>query len=143
LEKEKEEDEPKKNNFLFKGFLALYKGNQEEKDDEEEEDQQLYEEEKKEEECIYSLNDVMSLENDKLDKMIFKVSVAGQEQHARYVQIKITNIKHGNAIRQILQIINMSANVECNRTLAQNAFLSLINACVSHELRNPLNSIMA
>lgn len=26
---------------------------------------------------------------------------------------------------------------------AQNAFLSLVNACISHELRNPLNSIIA
>ena len=26
---------------------------------------------------------------------------------------------------------------------AENSFLAMINACVSHELRNPLNSIIA
>jgi len=37
----------------------------------------------------------------------------------------------------------MSSNILYQQEKSQNEFLSLINACVSHELRNPLNSIIA
>jgi len=43
----------------------------------------------------------------------------------------------------MVQIIDISANILYDMQKADNKFLSLINACVSHELRNPLNSIIA
>ena len=43
----------------------------------------------------------------------------------------------------MLQIIDISHTILYDQEKAQNAFLELINACVSHELRNPLNSIIA
>jgi signal transduction histidine kinase len=43
----------------------------------------------------------------------------------------------------LIQIIDMSSNILYQQEKSQNEFLSLINACVSHELRNPLNSIKA
>ena len=45
--------------------------------------------------------------------------------------------------RTMLQIINISANILYDKYKAMNEFQALINACVSHELRNPLNSIVA
>ena len=43
----------------------------------------------------------------------------------------------------MLQIIDISANILYDKYKAMNEFQALINACVSHELRNPLNSIVA
>ena len=43
----------------------------------------------------------------------------------------------------ILQIIDISDTILYDEIKAQSEFLELINACVSHELRNPLNSIVA
>lgn len=43
----------------------------------------------------------------------------------------------------MLQILDISANILYEQQRADNKFLSLINACISHELRNPLNSIIA
>ncbi len=43
----------------------------------------------------------------------------------------------------MLQIIDISSGILYDKEKAQNPFLALINACVSHELRNPLNSIIA
>jgi signal transduction histidine kinase len=43
----------------------------------------------------------------------------------------------------MVQIIDVSPGVMYDQQKAENSFLALINACVSHELRNPLNSIMA
>jgi signal transduction histidine kinase len=46
-------------------------------------------------------------------------------------------------VKDIIQIIDISASIMYDKEQAQNAFLSLVNACISHELRNPLNSIIA
>ena len=39
--------------------------------------------------------------------------------------------------------MDVSASVFYDLKLAENKLLAMINACVSHELRNPLNSIVA
>ena len=43
----------------------------------------------------------------------------------------------------MIKIIDVSDSVHYGATKEQNELLSLINATVSHELRNPLNSIVA
>lgn len=43
----------------------------------------------------------------------------------------------------MLQIINISDSILYSQSKVENQFLGLINACVSHEMRNPLNSIIA
>jgi signal transduction histidine kinase len=43
----------------------------------------------------------------------------------------------------IFQIIDISDSILYDQSKAENEFLSLMNATVSHELRNPLNSICA
>lgn len=43
----------------------------------------------------------------------------------------------------MLQIVDISDQIMYDQTQAQNDVLSLINVCISHELRNPLNSITA
>jgi signal transduction histidine kinase len=40
-------------------------------------------------------------------------------------------------------MIDITGNILHNQQKTQNEFLQLINACVSHDLRNPLNSIKA
>lgn len=39
--------------------------------------------------------------------------------------------------------MDISNTIMFDQQRAQNEFLNVINACVSHELRNPLNSIQA
>lgn len=43
----------------------------------------------------------------------------------------------------MLQFIDISQSILYDMEKAQNQVLSMINACVSHEMRNPLNSIIA
>ena len=43
----------------------------------------------------------------------------------------------------MLQIIDISKTILYDMEKGHNAVLSMINACVSHEMRNPLNSIIA
>jgi signal transduction histidine kinase len=41
-----------------------------------------------------------------------------------------------------LQIIDVNDKILYNEAKAEKRFLTLINAAISHELRNPLNSLM-
>jgi signal transduction histidine kinase len=43
----------------------------------------------------------------------------------------------------MLQFIDISTSILYDMEKANNSVLSMINACVSHEMRNPLNSIIA
>ena len=43
----------------------------------------------------------------------------------------------------MLQFIDISKSILYDMEKAHNVVLSMINACVSHEMRNPLNSIIA
>ena len=66
-----------------------------------------------------------------------------QEANYRYVQIKLSKFKRNNKTKHIIQIINISNTILYNQSVAENKALGMINACVSHELRNPLNSIIS
>ena len=44
---------------------------------------------------------------------------------------------------KMIQIVDVTPHILYTEYKAKIEFVSMINACVSHELRNPLNSIMA
>ena len=52
-------------------------------------------------------------------------------------------MKRNNKTMKILQIVDISHTILYDQSQAKNDLLSLINACVSHEMRNPLNAIIA
>jgi signal transduction histidine kinase len=60
-----------------------------------------------------------------------------------FVQIQITEYQTDGQTMKMLQFIDISSEILYDQEKASNKFLSLINACISHELRNPLNSIIA
>jgi signal transduction histidine kinase len=58
--------------------------------------------------------------------------------------LKVTEIyEEVNQSKKLLvQIIDMSDKILYNEVNAEKSFLTLINAAISHELRNPLNSLV-
>ena len=66
----------------------------------------------------------------------------------KYVHFKVKRIhSNSNSIHDssndkiLFQIIDVSNKMLYNEFKAEKSFLTLINAAVSHELRNPLNSL--
>lgn len=59
-----------------------------------------------------------------------------------YVQIKRSKFKSRLKGHQTIQIIDISVNISYDVAIVERNLLNMINAMVSHELRNPLNSIM-
>ena len=47
-----------------------------------------------------------------------------------------------DSMKYVIQLIDMSDKILYNEVKAKEKFASVINAAVSHELRNPLNSLV-
>ena len=58
----------------------------------------------------------------------------------KYVVLRIKKFSDSEKI--LIQIIDMSDKILYNKVKAEKSFLALINAAVSHELRNPLSSLI-
>ena len=88
----------------------------------------------------YSLDNIIETD---VTKMVFKLIHQSDSIPVgkKYLEIKPSRLQD----KTIIQIIDISSSMmqEFNQQRAQNEVLNVINACVSHELRNPLNSIKA
>ena len=65
------------------------------------------------------------------------------QQQYQYIQFRVKDYKKGDQKMKLLQIIDVTSYILYTEFKAKNQCTSLINACVSHELRNPLNSIIS
>ena len=76
---------------------------------------------------------------------VFKLHLENNsnEDSEIYFIIKSTKIEQNDETSIMLQIIDVSLQVMYEKQKSLNSLLTLINATVSHELRNPLNSIIA
>ena len=95
--------------------------------------------------CIdesYSLNDILKMNYAKLYPQVFTI-YRDQGENISYVQLKIKAYRKEEKLMKIVQIIDVTDYIMYTFFKAQNEFTTLINACVSHELRNPLNCIIA
>ena len=73
-----------------------------------------------------------------MDK-IFHINLENDRSDFKYVHLKIKPIKEGETL---IQIIDISDKMLYNEAKAEHDYLALINATVSHELRNPLSSLI-
>ena len=91
-------------------------------------------------EDYFSLDKIMETD---VNNIVFKLIQHDDSRHdsKKYLEIKSSRLKD----KTIIQIIDISSSMtkEFDHQRAQNEVLNVINACVSHELRNPLNSIRA
>ena len=65
--------------------------------------------------------------------------MASHDPQDRYFKFKVNPYYMPSKEARIVQIFDVTNSL----TKDQNTFQTLINACFSHELRNPLNSIIA
>ena len=63
------------------------------------------------------------------------------KENQRYVQIKRQKFKSDTRDYDMLKIVDVSMDVLYERSQGEKKLLTVINATVSHEMRNPLNSI--
>ena len=61
----------------------------------------------------------------------------------KYFSMKVNQLVGENDMSVMLSIVDNSHQVQFNNEKSHNELLKMINATVNHELRNPLNSIVA
>jgi signal transduction histidine kinase len=64
-----------------------------------------------------------------------------KEDHVRFLYVKIKIPKNNKSNNKVLQIVDISNQILYDVVSAEKKLMSLINATVSHEMRNPVNSI--
>lgn len=64
-----------------------------------------------------------------------------QPDSFKYVQVHRKQVRTIFTSHEVLQIIDVSKKVQCDKAQGEKKLISLINATVSHEMRNPVNSI--
>ena len=79
----------------------------------------------------------MELNKEEIKEKTYQITIGHEEQ---YVQIKISSLEDDQK-SSMIQIIDVSKDIMYDKEKAHNELLNLINATVSHEMRNPLNSI--
>ena len=96
----------------------------------------------------YSLRNLLEFNKENLDQYCFELVNAKIEDYdseenvesetKMYVQIKKKEYYMNNEKRTMLSIVDISKSIMYEDVHAQNEFLAITNATVSHELRNPL-----
>jgi signal transduction histidine kinase len=88
----------------------------------------------------------MSTKQSFLDDKVFKIDINDNNasffnlaQTYKYVHLKVKNFFDDEFL---IQIIDISDRILYNDAKAEQGFLEMINGAVSHELRNPLNSMI-
>lgn len=92
------------------------------------------------EQCFFCLKDLLYMDRVELQDKIFELTTASMDDSKRqFVHIKCSDLE----TRTIIQIIDISDTILYDQQKAQVQFQEVSTACVSHEFRNPLNSIQA
>lgn len=92
----------------------------------------------------YSINDLVQLDKRKIDEKIFRLLESGES--FRFVQIKVKDIGLSEQTLSqneiLIQINDISHKMFYSKAQERQQILEMINATVSHELRNPLQAII-
>lgn len=105
---------------------------------------------------MYTLRDLIRKKNSFWEDKIFEVLDNNHpENRFKFIHLKVKKIKELGSksaylkekvdesnYKTLIQIIDMSDKMLYNEVKAEQSFLTLINATVSHELRNPLASLI-
>ena len=99
------------------------------------------EDEGDDEQILYNLEEILQKSQDFLNDKVFEIDIENFENAPdfKYVHLKVKNIKNK---RTLIQMIDMSDKMLYNEVKAEQKFQTLMNAAVSHELRNPLSALI-
>ena len=91
------------------------------------------------------------MDNDEIKAFVFQYELADQPAQnsprraplKRYFSIKLNKLELFGDSFKVINLQDQTVNILFNISQGEKKILQLINACVSHEMRNPINSILA
>jgi signal transduction histidine kinase len=103
---------------------------------------------------FFSLREILAKEDLVLNNQVFMIiennnnqdlnkdQKSNPKKNSQYYKIIKQNITMIGRQCVLLQIIDISNKIHYDQAIADKQFIELINATVSHEMRNPINSII-
>ena len=95
---------------------------------------------------MFSLEDIYNMPFEEIKHNVYEVVYLVESKngnHLKFVQINRELVKTEFSSHEVLQIIDISQKILYEMAVGEKRLFSLINATVSHEMRNPTNSIQA
>ena len=90
----------------------------------------------------YSLNDLMNLPVEEYATCVFSLAQNGN-QAVRYISVRVSTLSLFENEFKVINLMDQTTSIMFDISKGEKKILQLINACVSHQLRNPINSIIA
>ena len=97
-------------------------------------------------EKLFSLEDLFALDSNEIENNVYQLINLEDSralQHMKYVQVRREKIQTMFRKHDVIQMIDISQKILYEMAVGEKRLFSLINATVSHEMRNPTNSIQA
>lgn len=69
------------------------------------------------------------------------INSSGQLEDQKYYKIKVNKFKSGQSMAAVVMIQDHTSQVNFYQTKRRKELMQMVNACVSHEMKNPINSI--
>ena len=87
---------------------------------------------------FFCLRDIFDMGVARLQKIKFSLEFEGSKE---YYSVSKQVLNANNASFVVLRILDVTVQAKCDKLMMQSHFLQMINATVSHEMRNPINAI--
>mmetsp|Transcript_29360 Transcript_29360/g.44309 ORF Transcript_29360/g.44309 Transcript_29360/m.44309 type:complete len:143 (-) Transcript_29360:1784-2212(-) len=124
---------------------------------------------KKEDKQLFCFKELLKIDKKELESKVFEIISSDHHRHhatdtqfkddedsdeydssdeskkylkGKFVMVRKKVYSKYGVIKILLTVVDVSKNLLYDKLSAKNEFLQLINATVSHEMRNPLNSIL-
>ena len=92
---------------------------------------------------IFSLDNFQQMQPLDLEGRVFTFNDEVQEDMRAYYQIKLKKFWANKNEFIVLQIHEISAQIKFDKLADEQRILQQVNACFSHEMKNPINSILS
>lgn len=97
----------------------------------------------------YSLKKILQLSKSDLDNAYFTVNdsrskhalSSGHLEDLSYYKIQVKSFQRGSSKAAVVVISDHTSQVHFYQTKRRKELFQMVNACVSHEMKNPINSI--
>lgn len=93
---------------------------------------------------FFTLNDLFNLVGEQTENNVYEIigNVNTNKQNGlKYVQVHRKVVETKFSKLEVLQLVDISEKILYEMAVGQKRLLSLINVTVSHDMRNPTNSI--
>ena len=82
----------------------------------------------------------MEMPDEDIQNAVFSLVLTNRR--SKYVSVKVNSLHFHMSSFKVINILDQTVSIMFSKSKGDKKILQLINACVSHQLRNPLNTIL-